>query len=74
MGVIEAAVASGLAVTAAPSSTSAKYSTGTSRPSTSNRKSAADRPFTRSPEAPVTTASTLTTRTSIDSLMIGISA
>ena len=39
---------------------------GTSLPSTNTRKLAAGRPRTRLPRASVTTASTLTTRTSID--------
>ncbi len=61
------AAASGEAGRASPSRTSLKYSTGTSLPSTRSRKSSGLRPETRPPWRSVTTASTLTTRTSIDS-------
>ena len=48
-----------------PPRTSLKYSIGTALPSTSSRKSPGRRPVTRFPCLSVTTASTLTTRTSI---------
>src|SRR3954464_969748 len=53
-----------------PPPTSPKESIGVSRPSTRSRKSFAVKPETRRPPRSITTASTLTTRTSIEPLKV----